>query len=182
SAADPTLPLDAWGPRIADGDLEQAERHEQTRRAIEICGRCPILDACRTYANTETPEGLLAEPDGIWGGQTSLERHRALIGRRTAQPVSDVQIAEAGSEPKRRLLAALARETDEELVAYRAGMDVRTANWHRSALCSLLGLDKETATRQQLLDFARHHDLLPANVRIVPDGRWPVVAAPTTDG
>ncbi|MFD7980157.1 WhiB family transcriptional regulator [Streptomyces sp. NPDC059071] len=186
AAGDPQLPLDAWGASTVDGGLEQAVRLDYQRRAIEICGRCPVLDACRTYANTEVPGGGLAEPDGIWGGQTSLERHRALIARRAAQPAparpAVLQVSGESLKAKRRLLRALARETDDELVAYRAGMDVRTANWHRSALCRLLHLDKETATRQQLLDAARTVGLLPASARVVPDGRWPIVAAPTTDG
>ncbi|MFE4915904.1 hypothetical protein ACFRCX_30845, partial [Streptomyces sp. NPDC056652] len=83
---------------------------------------------------------------------------------------------------KRAVLRALARETDTELVAYRAGMDVRSANWHRSALTAMLGLDKERATRDQLLAAAVQHGLLPRSIRIRPDGPWPVAAAPTTDG
>lgn len=189
SAADPDLPLDAWGGTTIDGGLPQTERLEQQRRAIEICGRCPVLAACRTYANSELPGGGLVEPDGLWGGQTSLERHRALIARRAAQPVLPVvdrvtpeKLAEARSATKRAVLRALARETDAELVAYRAGMTLRSANWHRSGLCTLLGLDKETASREQLLQAAVRHRLLPARTRIVPDGPWPIAAAPTTDG
>ncbi|MFF6776938.1 hypothetical protein ACFY8W_25780 [Streptomyces sp. NPDC012637] len=83
---------------------------------------------------------------------------------------------------KRLLLRALARETDDELVSYRAGMDVRTANWHRSALCRLLHLDKESDPPAAPRDAARTVGLLPASTRGVPDGRWPIVAAPTTDG
>ncbi|WP_329125966.1 WhiB family transcriptional regulator [Streptomyces sp. NBC_01353] len=187
SAADPDVPLDAWTGSTVDGGLPQRERLDQQKAAVAICGRCPVLDACRAYGNAEIPDGGLVEPDGIWGGQLPLERHRALIARRNAQPgtgptLSPDRIAEAGSVPKRRLLRALARERDTELVAYRAGMDVRTANWHRSSLCSLLGLDKESTTREQLLTVARTVGLLPSGVRIVPDGRWPIAAAPTTDG
>ncbi|MFD3336082.1 hypothetical protein ACFWV1_26060 [Streptomyces sp. NPDC058700] len=186
SAADPDVPLDAWGISTVDGGQEQAERMGHQRLAIDICGRCPVLDACRTYANLEIPGGGLVEPDGIWGGQRSLERHRALIARRAAQPIltepAPVSIAEARSEKKLAVLQALARETDAELVAYKAGMDLRTANWHRAALCTLLGLDKETASRTDLLQAAQRHGLLSARARIVPDGRWPVAAAPTTDG
>ncbi|MEU6979546.1 WhiB family transcriptional regulator [Streptomyces sp. NPDC046371] len=188
SAADDELPLDAWGSSTVDGGLEQTERFAQQRRAIAICGRCPVRDACAAYANAELPGGGLAEPEGVWGGQTSLERHRALIDRRATQPVlaepatALAKLSKESRDAKRRLLAALARETDDELVAYRAHMDVRTANWHRSALCTLLGLDKERATRQQLLDAARACGILPARTRIVPDGSWPIVAAPTADG
>ncbi|MEU9703081.1 WhiB family transcriptional regulator [Streptomyces sp. NPDC047981] len=188
SAADPDVPLDAWTTSTVDGGLPQRERLDQQKAAVAICGRCPVQTACAAYGNAEVPGGGLIEPDGIWGGQLALDRHRALIKRRAAQPataeplLAPERIAEAGSTPKRRLLRALARETDTELVAYRARMDVRTANWHRSSLCSLLGLDKETGTREQLLALARTHGLLAAGVRIVPDGRWPIAAAPTTDG
>ncbi|MFJ7990299.1 WhiB family transcriptional regulator [Streptomyces sp. NPDC096351] len=177
SAADPSLPLDAWSPSTADGGQSQTERLDLQRRAIAICERCPVLDACRSYANSEAPGGGLAQPEGIWGGQLSLDRHRARVARLT-----DASVLEAGSPPKRAVLRALARETDAELVAYRAGMDLRTANWHRAMLCTLLGLDKETATRSDLLQAALRHELLPPKTRIVPDGRWPIAAAATTNG
>lgn len=189
SAADDMLPLDAWGTSTIDGGLPQAARLAHQRRAIEICGRCPVLAACRTYANTEIDGGGLVEPDGIQGGQTSLDRHRALITRRAAAPVLAEPAAlpvgrmEAASAPtKLAVLRALARETDAELVAYRAGMDLRAANWQRAVLCTLLGLDKETASRAELLTAAVRYEILPARTRIVPDGRWPIAAAPTTDG
>lgn len=187
SLGDPGLSIDAWGtPDRAEGDLEpQKDRIARERAAAAACGRCPVLAQCRTYANSETPDGRLAEPDGIWGGQLALDRHRALIKRRTAAPVTAVVVEdapEARTAQKQAVLRALARETDEELVAYRAGMDVRTANWHRSLLCGLLGLDKDVATRQQLLDTARRLNLLPKGTRIRPDGQWPIVAAPSGDG
>jgi hypothetical protein len=91
-------------------------------------------------------------------------------------------LTEGRTRQKRAVLNALARETDPELVAYRAGMDLRTANWHRSALVTMLGLDKERATRDQLLAAAVDQGLLPRSTRIRPDGRYAYAAAPTTDG
>lgn len=183
---DESLTLDAWSASSEDGGEPQKERLAREAAARRVCAACPVLQACRAYANSETPGGKLREPDGIWGGQLALDRHRALIARRAAgagvAPLPEKHLAEARTPQKRAVLAALARETDEELVAYRAGMDVRTANWHRSALCSLLGLNKETATRAQLLEAAGRNGLLPKRCRILPDGRWPVAAAPTTDG
>ncbi|MDX3232923.1 WhiB family transcriptional regulator [Streptomyces sp. ME19-01-6] len=183
---DPQLHIDAWGTvdRPDDDPEPQKKRIARERTAIAVCEACPVLAACRVYANSETPDGHLAEPDGIWGGQRSLDRHRALIKRRqadTTRPPAAV-LAEARTDQKQALLAALARETDEELVAYRAGMDVRTANWHRSLLCGLLGLDKDTASREELLGAARRFGVLPERVRIRPDGRWPIAAAPNGDG
>lgn len=180
SAADPDLPLDAWVGSTDDGGLPVAERVEQQRRALAICGRCPVLAECRTHAML--PGGGLAETDGIQGGMTAGKRIREARAQTALRPLSDSQILEAMSAPKRAVLRELARETDAELVAYRAGMDLRTANWHRAALCTVLGLDKETATRAQLLQAAVDHRILPARTRIVPDGPWPVVAAPNTDG
>lgn len=206
------VPLDVWGPYTDDGAEAQKARLDRERLAKTVCGRCPVLAACRTYANTTTvdEDGVehLAEPEGVMGGELALTRHRALIARRhaattgtlTANPtgagaaavgaaanaaaVGPVvrDLAEGRTRQKRAVLDALARETDPELVACRAGMDVRTANWHRSALVTLLGLDKEHATRDQLLAAAVDQGLLPPSTRIRPDGRWAYAAAPTTDG
>ncbi|MER8002995.1 WhiB family transcriptional regulator [Streptomyces sp. NPDC095613] len=193
SAGDPDLPVDAWGPWTGDGSEPQAERYARERAAVAVCGFCPVRDACRIYANSETADGALAEPEGVWGGELALERHRALIRRRKTALDTGTAPSIAGRRPARDLamcrtpqkqavLRSLARETDEELVAYRAGMDVRTANWTRSLLCKLLGVDRETATRETLLDAARRHGVLPRGVRVRRDGPWPVAAAPTTDG
>ncbi|MGS2592093.1 hypothetical protein [Streptomyces hebeiensis] len=190
SAADPDVPVDAWGPYTGDGAEPQADRHAREKAARAICGRCPVLTVCRIYANTTVrdEDGVehLTEPEGILGGELALARHRALIARRHAATVTDgpaVRDVSAARTPQRRaLLRALARETDAELVAHRVGMTMQAANWHRSALVGILGLDRERATRDQLLAAAVEHGLLPRSVRIVPDGRWPVAAAPTMDG
>lgn len=182
AAADPDLPLDAWTGTTIEGGMPNAERVKQQQRAIAICGRCPVLDACRTHAML--PGSGLAHTEGIRGGMTAGQRIRAThhTPAPSRKPLSHEQILEAISGPKRAVLRQLARETDAELVAYRAGMDLRSANWHRAKLCTLLGLDKETATRAELLQAAVDHRILPARTRIVPDGPWPVVAAPNTDG
>ena len=182
----PALHIDAWGTvdRADDDPEPQKKRIARERSAVAVCEACPVMAACRMYANSETPDGHLAEPDGIWGGQRSLDRHRALIKRRqadTAVPPA-AALAEARTAQKQAVLLALAREVDEELVAYRAGMDVRTSNWHRAILCGLLGLDKDRATRQDLLTTARRLGVLGKRVRIRPDGRWPIAAAPNGDG
>lgn len=183
---DPALHIDAWGTvdRPDDDPEPQKKRLARERTAIAACDSCPVLAACRVYANSETTDGHLAEPDGIWGGQRSLDRHRALIKRRQADTVAPpaAALAEARTAQKQAVLTALAREVNEELVAYRAGMDVRTANWHRAILCGLLGLDKDRATRQDLLGAARRLGVLGERVRIRPDGRWPIAAAPNGDG
>lgn len=183
---DLNVSIDAWLPVTEDGGEAPSVRHHRQQQAKTVCAACPVLEACRTYALTVTADGRLAEPEGVWGGMTALERHRDLIARRTADQdraaVDERRLEECRTAQKQSLLKSLARETDEELVAYRAGMDVRTSNWHRSLLCGLLGLNKETASRQQLLERARELGVLPAGVRIVPDGRWPIAAAPNTDG
>ncbi|WP_331728974.1 WhiB family transcriptional regulator (plasmid) [Streptomyces sp. NBC_01259] len=202
------VPLDVWGPYTADGAEPQKTRIDRERLAKQVCARCPVVAACRTYANTTTVDGdgveHLVEPEGVMGGELALTRHRSLIARRhaattgtlpaapgattaAASPAGPVtapvrDMAEGRTRQKRAVLDALARETDPELVAARAGMDVRTANWHRSALVTLLGLDKERATRDQLLAAAVDQGLLPPSTRIRPDGRWAYAAAPTTDG
>ncbi|MEU0837099.1 hypothetical protein [Streptomyces sp. NPDC005969] len=198
SAADPDVPLDAWGPYTGDGAEPQKARFDREQAAMAICKRCPVLALCHTYANTTviTAEGFehLVEPQGVMGGELALTRLRALVERRheattgtapaAETPVVPVvrDLSEGRTPQKQAVLKALARETDPELVAYRAGMDLRTANWHRSALVTMLGLDKERATRDQLLTAAIDQGLLPRSTRIRPDGPWPYAAAPTTDG
>ena len=181
---DPALHIDAWGS--VDHPEPQRNRIARERAAVAVCSRCPVLAECRAYANSETAGGRLAEPDGIWGGTLALDRHRALIKRRQAQADSAIPaagaLAECRTVQKQAVLGALARETDEELVAYRAGMDVRTANWHRAILCGLLGLDKDRASRGELLGAAARLGVLPERVTVKPDGRWPVAAAPNGDG
>ncbi|MEV3996650.1 hypothetical protein AB0K62_13370 [Streptomyces halstedii] len=197
SAADPDVPIDAWGPYTDDGAEPQRVRRARERAALAICKRCPVLAACRTYANTTVVDEAgvehLVEPEGILGGELALTRHRALIARRHAATTGDTTAAatpapavrnldDARTPQKLAVLDALAVELYDERVARRASMDVRTSNWHRSALCSLFGLDRETATRDELLLEALRHGLLPTSTRIVWDGLWPVAAAPTTDG
>lgn len=188
AVGDVDVSIDVWAPYTGDGPEPQLDRLAREKAAVAICGYCPVQALCRTYATSHTRDGdtvRLAEPEGIWGGMLALERHRQLIAQRTAATahtgLPEKALAEARTPQKRALLVSLSRNTDDELVAYRAGMDLRTANWHRSALCGLLGLDRERATRQQLLEVAVAHDLLPKRVRVVPDP-WPVAAAPTTDG
>ncbi|KIF66265.1 hypothetical protein HY68_36780 [Streptomyces sp. AcH 505] len=195
SAGDPDVSVDAWAPYTGDGQEPQRVRLARERAAVRICGWCPVRALCAAYANTETEDGHLAEPEGIFGGEHPLARHRALIARRAAAVTAAqngtlpaavdtprLAVADARTPQKLAVLRSLARETDPELVAYRAGMDVRTANWHRSALVTMLGLDRETATRAQLLAAAVQHRILPPSTRIRPDGTWPYAAAPTTDG
>ncbi|MFE7111729.1 hypothetical protein ACFU9W_36515 [Streptomyces sp. NPDC057600] len=198
SAADPDVPLDAWGPYTGDGAEPQKTRIDREKAAMAICTRCPVLALCHTYANTTVAdaEGVehLVEPEGVMGGELALTRHRALIARRHAATTGGLlavevrgdvvvrDLSEGRTPQKRAVLAALARETDPELVAYRAGLDLRATNWHRSALVTLLGLDKERATRDQLLAAAMDQGLLPRSTRVRPDGPWAYAAAPTTDG
>lgn len=195
SAGDPDVSVDAWAPYTGDVPEPQKVRITRERAAVRICGWCPVRKECGAYANTETEDGHLTEPGGVWGGELALARHRALIARRAsvtatttaAAPGAGRDVTEARTPQKRAVLRALARETDSELVAYRAGMDVRTANWHRSALVTLLGLNRETATRGQMLTAAVDQGLLPRSTRIRPDARWPdgpwpIAAAPTVDG
>lgn len=199
SAGDPDVPVDAWGPYTDDGAEPQKVRLDREEAAITICKRCPVMDLCRTYGNTTTlVDGMehLVEPEGILGGELALTRHRELIKRRHAVTVSEEMppgrsLNDARTQQKLAVLAALVRETDPQAVAYRAGMDLRTTNWHRSALVTLLGLDRESATRDQLLAAAGaaglladavRAKLLPRWVKVRPDGPMPYAAAPTVDG
>ncbi|MFI1161329.1 WhiB family transcriptional regulator [Streptomyces sioyaensis] len=186
---DTAVSINAWLPFTDDEGETPTVRNARQAAAQAVCGTCPVLAECRAYALSETGDGRLSEPEGVWGGMLPLARHRDLVARRTAKTpaaaaaaIDEKQLAECRTDQKQAVLRSLAAHVDEELVAYGASMDVRTANWHRSLLCGLLGLDKETATRQQLLAAARAHGVLPAGVRAVPDGDVPIAAAPNTDG
>ncbi|MFJ5886859.1 hypothetical protein [Streptomyces californicus] len=193
-AGDPEVTLDAWSPYTGDGSEPQKARHAREKTAIAICNRCPVLTLCRTYANTTVMEAdpsgrqveRLTEPEGILGGELALTRHRALVKRKVAEAPSALtpsgDLVDARTPQKVAVLLALAAEVTDVRVARRAGMDLRTCNWHRSVLCQLLGLNKETATRDELLQVAVLRGLLPSARGVVWDGLWPVAAAPTTDG
>ncbi|MFD0509372.1 WhiB family transcriptional regulator [Streptomyces chiangmaiensis] len=84
-AGDPSLPVgahhepDAWKPE------GQKERRVREDKAIEVCLSCPVMVQCDAYASSvvwKNGDPKVAEPDGVWGGRRSLERHRALIAAR----------------------------------------------------------------------------------------------------
>ena len=193
AAGNPELPLDAWcGGEDRDGAASQKERRAQDAAALEVCLGCPVMVACDRYATSVTPEGKLAEPDGIRGGRTALERHRQFIAHRheVAAAAPDRRF---DTPQKRAVLAALAVRWDAVEVAVEAsrllalwgeepagGMDVRTANWQRSALVTLLNLNKRTATRAELLGEAVRRGLLDAGLVVADDGSVPAVPPPPT--
>ncbi|MFD0555402.1 WhiB family transcriptional regulator [Streptomyces rectiviolaceus] len=156
AAGNPDLTLDAWEGQDIDGAENQIERRERQAAAIEVCIDCPVMARCLTYARTYrvetgadgTQKAVLTEPSGVLGGMTSLERHREFITaqHRIVAPAPDARLRTA---QKMALLTALAAHTHHDDVARAAGMDLRTANWHRSALTTLLGLNKKTALRQE---------------------------------
>ena len=180
AAGDPSLSLDAWHGVDRDGSEPQRERLAREQAAVEVCLNCPVMVACGAYANSVVSEGgkaRLAEPDGIWGGELALERHRAFIRRRheVAVPAPARQMR----TPQRlRVLEALAVHADAQTVADAADVDLRTANWQRSRLVTQLNLDKETATRRELLKAAVDRGLLDAAVVVVDDGSVPAVPPP----
>ncbi|MFG2970882.1 WhiB family transcriptional regulator [Streptomyces sp. NPDC048288] len=175
-AGNPELPVgahhgpDAWRP---EGQKARRAREEQ---AIEVCLGCPVMVACDRYASSVRPDGKLAEPDGVWGGRRSLERHRALVKARHALAAApDRRFA---TVQKQAVLRALAVAWDPFEVAARAGVDVRTANWQRSSLVRLLGLPK-TVSRMRALAVARERGLLEGVDLVVDDGTVPAVPPPT---
>ncbi|ONM46519.1 WhiB family transcriptional regulator [Nocardia donostiensis] len=60
-----------------DGERGRA-RAARVRRAKEICGGCPVLAQCRSYALS------VSEPYGVWGGMSEDER-RSVVQRRAWQ-------------------------------------------------------------------------------------------------
>lgn len=57
-------------------------RGQSAQPALQICGRCPVLDDCRRWILSTEPSG--AEPSGIYGGMTANARraHRSAAGAR----------------------------------------------------------------------------------------------------
>ncbi len=60
-----------------------ASRAARERAAKAVCGRCPVIDACREHAIATE------EPYGVWGGMSEterdLERSRRARPRRAAR-------------------------------------------------------------------------------------------------
>ena len=170
--------VDAWLGEDRDGGEPQRVREARQAAAIEVCRRCPVMVQCDAYANTLNADGRLVEPEGIRGGRTALERHKALIKARQAQPVPVAAPAPdrlLDTRQKRAILAALAVCWEPVEVMVAAGMpDVRTANWQRSALVRLLGLPK-TATRMQVLEAARARGRLDGIRVVADDGTVPAI-------
>jgi hypothetical protein len=170
------LTLDAWSGVDREGSEPQKEREARQAAAIDVCFGCAVMVQCAAYANSITADGKLAEPDGIWGGETALTRHKRLIAARHAAPAApDRRFA---TPQKRAVLEAFATVWDPYEVAAAAGVDVRTANWQRSNLTTLLGLPR-TASRGQLLAAAAERGLLEDVVVVADDGSVPAVPPPT---
>ncbi|MFM9780379.1 WhiB family transcriptional regulator [Streptomyces scabiei] len=174
AAGDPELALDAWHGPDVDGGEPQKERRAREAAAKAVCARCPVLAECAAYASTVSPEGKLVEPDGIRGGRTALERHRAFIQHRheVAEPAPAVRFQ---TKQKQDVLAALAGHSDPCRVAEVAGVDWRTASWQRSRLVTQLNLCKVSATRMQVLEEAVARGLLDVSLVVADDGSVPAV-------
>lgn len=205
AAGDLSLPQNAWITEDRDGAEPQKDRLAREAATIEVCLGCPVMVQCDAYASSVVgsgPSSRLAEPRGVWGGRTALERHRRFISQRheatversregvgldgvgqgpAVVPAASPDAVGRGdvcTEQQRAVLAALARCTDAEAVAVAAGMDLRTANWQRSRLVTLVGLDKTRTTRAQLLAAAVEQGLLDAALVVEDDGSVPAVPPP----
>lgn len=170
AAGNPELTLDAWHGPDVDGGEAQPDRVRREHAAVEVCLSCPVMVQCDVYASSVRLDGKLAEPGGIRGGRTALERHRRFIKARhqVASVVEPAPVEQLKTAQKRAVLKALAAYADPVDVAFAAGMDLRTANWQVSRLRTQLGLP-DTASRTELLEAAATRGLL-EGVRIVPDG------------
>jgi len=56
------------------------QRADRERRAVEVCARCPVLEACRSHAQS------LPEAYGVWGATT--EEQRSSRRRKVASPAA----------------------------------------------------------------------------------------------
>lgn len=177
AAGNPELSLDAWCGEDRDGAEPQGDRVRRQHAAIEVCLSCPVMVLCDRYANSVTPDGRLAEPEGIRGGRTALERHKAFIRARHRVAVP-APVGQMRTPQKLEVLRALAVHTDADAVAAAAGVPLRTANWQRSRLVTQMNLNKETATRAELLAEAARRGLLEGVTVVEDDGSVPAVPPP----
>ncbi len=176
-AGNPDLPVGAHHAPDLDGGESQAVRVAREDAAIEVCLSCPVMVACDVYANSVTPEGKLAEPDGVQGGRRALERHRAFI-RTRHEVTAEAPDARFNTPQKRAVLRALALHTDPYEVASAAGVDVRTANWQRARMTTQLGLPHD-ASRAEFLAAAADRGLLDGVSVVADDGSVLAVPPPT---
>ncbi|MFK0288270.1 hypothetical protein ACIQVL_48535 [Streptomyces sp. NPDC090499] len=175
------LTLDAWSGADRDGGEPQKQREARQEAAIDACFGCAVMVQCDAYARSvKWVNGAprLAEPEGIWGGRTALERHRLLIESRLETKAAPDRVFQ--TVQKQAVLRALARCWDPCEVALAAELpDVRTANWQRSALVRQLGLSKD-ASRMNVLEAARDRGLLDG-VEVVPDDGTVPAVPPATE-
>lgn len=185
-AAGADIPLTSWDTPDIDGGEPHDERRTREAAALAVCASCPVLTVCRTWSLAATDADTL--PYGVSGGLTALDRHRLVIESRMASGADPQaegarygpQVVRAASTPqKRAVLRALAAHTRPEDVARAAGLDVRTANWQRSKLCGLFRLDRDRATRLDLLHAAQEAGLLDDVLLADDDGS--VLAAPALE-
>lgn len=171
AAGNPDLSLDAWMGEDRDGAEPPAVREAREAAAIDVCFGCAVMVQCDRYANSVVREGgkeRLAEPAGIRGGRTALERHKAFIKVRVEAVPAAAPDRMFRTAQKQAVLRALARCWGPLEVAVLAELpDVRTANWQRSDLVGLLGLPKDVS-RMRVLEVARERGLL-EGVEVVPD-------------
>ncbi len=89
-------------------------RARREQRAKRLCDRCPVLDACRTFARAHGEYG-------VWGGETDEER--VLAGVRLRYPYSPKSI----KRERERLGAGdgegAGEPSPDELLALEAWMD-----------------------------------------------------------
>ncbi|MEU5742109.1 hypothetical protein ABZ784_29460 [Streptomyces tendae] len=179
AAGDTALSLDAWHGDDRDGSEPQRVREARQAAAVEVCLNCPVMVQCDAYANSvvvEDGQARLAEPAGVWGARTGLERHRAFIKHRheVAVPAPRRLVLTGQREA---VLLALAGHTGADAVALAAGVDVRTANWQRRRLVTMLALP-QAVSRRELLAAAVAQGLLDASVVVGDDGSVPAVPPP----
>ncbi|WP_261994155.1 WhiB family transcriptional regulator, partial [Streptomyces sp. t39] len=181
AAGNPGLSIDAWSDPTDDGGEHQTARRARQKAAIDVCLGCPVMVQCLTAATAVMPDGTLAEPYGVAGGMTALERHRKHIKNKHTVP-QPLPAGDARLRTPQRLavLRALAVHTDPVRVAATAGVDVRTANWQRARLVTMLGLDRESASRAELLAAAAKAGLLDGITVVDQAAMVPAVPAPGT--
>ncbi len=115
---------------------------QASRKAVAICGGCPILDTCRRWSLDQPPQLC-----GVWGGLTEDDRRRVRTGKPLkAQPATHQTVVafqrpiptgpKSAAAAKVRDLVAIYDGAGHsiEAIAARIGCSYRTVQRHLRAL------------------------------------------------
>ncbi|MEU2453838.1 WhiB family transcriptional regulator [Streptomyces sp. NPDC012765] len=139
---------DELGTLLVDPEVFFTPGAEHEEAAKTVCGGCPVLGACRSYALGGTGWW---ESDGIWGGMT-VEERRAERRSQRKRRTRDARQGEQRPTPVENWMPSPAQEALLQVLAdcpdLRAAADTMSTpfpntRWVYSQLCEQLGLHQD---------------------------------------